>query len=149
MAHYAALADRFLSLPDTAVLWIWGPGEEAEIDEVIALTKGQSIKAPPTKFRELAALLAQCELFVGNSNGPSHAAVSVNMATLQLHGLTQARAWSPLNDAHHALQAQGGDLTQLSVDRVWSEYLQMAPLLEKKADARQLHGVKHSYTACL
>src|SRR5690606_32279301 len=88
LASYAALADRLVNEWGAAVVWLWGPGEEAEIDAAMALTQAPTIKAPKTSFREMAALLGNMHLFVGNSNGPSHVAVADGICSLQLHGHT-------------------------------------------------------------
>ena len=142
LQHYARLAERLAQLPETSVMWVWGPGEEELINEVMALTKVPTLKAPPTGFRELAALIANCDLFIGNSNGPSHIAVAVATPSLQIHGPTQARAWSPQTLTHRAIEAPHGDLLTLDPNKVWHEIEAMWDVVQKSADARRQHGVK-------
>ena len=89
--------------------WLWGPGEEQEIDTAMALTKEPTTKAPKTSFREMAALIANTDLFIGNSNGPSHVAVAVDTPSLQLHGPTDGRSWCPDTPRHRFIQ---GDTTE-------------------------------------
>jgi len=105
LENYAALADILVARFGAFVHWIWGPGEEQEIDRVRALCQQPTTKAPATSFRELAAFIANHDFFVGNSNGPSHLAVATDICSLQLHGPTRAAAWSPLTEKHQALQS--------------------------------------------
>ena len=138
LASYAALAERLVNDWGAAVVWLWGPGEEAEIDAAMALTKVPTIKAPKTTFREMAALIANMHLFIGNSNGPSHVAVAGGICSLQLHGHTDARAWCPMTAEHQALQSPefGKDLGRLaridliSVDEVWGKLGEMRPVID-------------------
>ena len=78
LERWAELATWLEKEQNAKVIWIWGPGEEAEIDHVMALSPGVGFKAPKTTFRELAALIAAADLFICNCNGPSHIAVAVN-----------------------------------------------------------------------
>jgi ADP-heptose:LPS heptosyltransferase len=95
------------------VIWIWGPGEEEEIDSVIRLSQGVGVKSPKTTFRELAALIKESHLFIGNSNGPSHVAVAMDTPSIQLHGPTSAVSWCPMTERHRALQ--GLDMQEISL----------------------------------
>jgi heptosyltransferase-3 len=145
LASYAALADRLATEWGAAVVWLWGPGEEGEIDAAMALTKTKTIKAPKTSFREMAALVGNMHLFVGNSNGPSHVAVADGICSLQLHGHTDARAWCPMTPEHQALQSpEFGAGTRhlarmdlISVDAVWDKLTAMRPTIDAfRATAR-------------
>lgn len=107
LRFYAELSDWLQSEWTAGVVWLWGPGEEAEIDEGLALCRRPAFKAPKTSFAEMSALIANCDLFVGNSNGPSHVAVATGITSLQLHGHTSAAAWCPMTPEHQALQAPG------------------------------------------
>lgn len=100
------------------VIWIWGPGEEEEIDLAIKLSQGVGFKSPKTTFRELAALIADSHLFIGNSNGPSHVAVAMDTPSIQLHGPTSARSWCPMTERHQAVQ--GADMEAISLSEVQS-----------------------------
>ena len=45
---------------NSTVLWVWGPGEEAEMDELRQMAGGIGSKTPKSTFKELAALVASC-----------------------------------------------------------------------------------------
>jgi len=135
LANYAALARRLVQQWQAAVVWIYGPGEEAVIDEVMAMCDVPTLKAPPTSLRELAAFLGNMDLFIGNSNGPSHIAVAVDIPSLQLHGPTLAVSWCPMTARHQAVQAPLLGLTSVptmaavSVDMVWDKLQGMQPVI--------------------
>ena len=96
-ARFAALADVLID--DGARLLLVGGPEEAQLrhevrsmmrhaDDVIDLG-GQ------TTVIELAAILKQCTLFVGNDSGLSHLAASVGTPVVAIFGPTDPRAWGP------------------------------------------------------
>ena len=153
LSSYAAIADRLTLEWGAAVLWIWGPGEKEVVLEVQQLCRQLTYVAPQTSFRQVAAFVAQCDLFMGNSNGPSHVAVAVQTPSLQLHGPTYAAAWSPLNDRHRAIQAAQdsslgrGAINEISPDKVWQTLLKMQKTLFKSAQLRPQNGVRMDWLA--
>jgi heptosyltransferase III len=104
LERWAQLARWLEESKKASVIWIWGPGEEAEIDHVMSLAGGAGVKSPKTSFRELAALISESHLFIGNSNGPSHVAVAMDTPSIQLHGPTKAVSWCPMTERHQAVQ---------------------------------------------
>lgn len=139
LARYAKIAERLVQEWGASVIWLWGPGEEELIDDVMKRCRETTLKAPPTRFREMAALVANCDLFVGNSNGPSHVAVANRICSLQLHGPTKATSWCPCTEKHRALQARKkgpgkGLMTAIGLDQVWNELTAMKPVVEAYRD---------------
>jgi heptosyltransferase-3 len=140
MARFAELSDRLRREWGASVLWLWGPGEEQDIEGAIALCQEQSFKAPKTSFREMAALIANCDVFIGNSNGPSHVAVAVDTPSLQLHGPTYGVSWSPNTPAHRYLQGQ--TMEDLSVEGVLDALAEMKPAIMASVARRQVCGFR-------
>ena len=155
LANYAALADRLTAEWGAAVVWLHGPGETEVIDMVHALCQQPSYKAPATSFAQMSALIANMNLFIGNTNGSSHAAVAVNVPSLQLHGPTAAVAWCPLTEQHQALQAPAdgpaaaSGMAALTVGHVWTKLTAMRPLLERLAAAQPQGRVRRDWTPSL
>ena len=144
---YSALAHRLIQSWGADIIWLWGPGEEAMIDEVIAMTKLSTFKAPKTSFKELAALVSNCDLFLGNSNGPSHIAVAADIVSLQFHGPTLASSWSPMTSKHHAIQSHDGTMEGLSLEEVWSELERMKDFIFLEAEINRKVGLKNSWNS--
>jgi heptosyltransferase-3 len=123
--RYVQLAERVTREWGATVIWAWGPGEQEEVEALQAQCAVRTWLMPPTSFSELAAFLQSMELFVGNSNGISHIAVAVDMASLQLHGHTCARSWCPLTSRHRGIQSpefgicEKPTLDGISFEKVW------------------------------
>lgn len=151
LPRFAALADRLQEEWGATVLWVWGPGEEALIDEVRAFCRTPTVKAPKTSFREMAALVANCDLFIGNSNGPSHVAVATGICSLQLHGHTSAAAWCPLSEKHRAVQApefqqmRQPTLEGITPESVWTALEGMRATLDQQTASRKARGPRVSW----
>ena len=150
--RYANIADRLVSEFNASVVWIWGPGEEEFVKNALVLCKQPMLLAPRTSFRELAAFLANCDLFIGNSNGPSHVAVANSQSSLQIHGTTYAAAWCPQNRLHRALQS-GGNLPQgrgpiglIQSEEVWHALGDMWVDVENVAEKLRIFGIKSNWT---
>lgn len=52
-----------------------------------------------TTLGELADVISEARLFLGNDSGPTHLAAQIGVPTLALFGPTSARQWSPLGPA--------------------------------------------------
>lgn len=125
VASWVKLAEVLAQDWHAHVIWLWGPGEEEDVKALQQQCRVPTLLAPRTTFRELAAFTAQCELFIGNSNGPSHVAVATNTPSIQLHGPTDAPSWSPVTIRHRA--AAKPAMIELSLEDVMME---LAPLRE-------------------
>lgn len=153
--RYAKIADRLHLEWGASVIWLWGPGEEEFVRRAMASCEQPMRLAPKTSFRELAALIANCDLFIGNSNGPSHVTVAVDTPSLQIHGPTYAATWCPMTPRHQAVQAHAGTsegrgpIAAISEAEVWQSLEKMQPLLRKTAESRQQKGVRISWSPLL
>lgn len=145
LSNFISLAEKLVQEWDAAVTWVWGPGEEEEIDKLISQCSEKTFKAPKSTLAELAAIMANHDLFIGNSNGPSHVAVSTKICTLQLHGHTNALSWCPMNTEHQAIQSpdyqkeQRVTLEKITVTQVWQKLGEMKNSIDAKASHRQHH----------
>lgn len=149
--RYVALADHLSVAWGATVLWIWGPGgERAEVDALRQQCQQQTYLAPATTFREMAALIANSDLFVGNSNGPSHVAVAADTCSLQLHGHTDARTWCPMNQKHRAVQSSefgrvDATLNAISLEDVVGRLEEFKPTIFAEAEMRKKSPVRISW----
>ncbi len=132
--RYVEVANLLVHNYDAKVIWIWGPGELELVQQLQERTQEKTYIAPPTSFTELAAFIANCDLFVGNSNGPSHVAVSTEIPTLQLHGPTIAQTWCPNNQKHRSVQ--GKDMESISVSQIRLKVSEMMPIISNNVAQR-------------
>jgi len=103
--HFAELADALISRHHLQVVFVWGPGEEDYVKSVMDMMKEKAHLAPPTKLRELAALLYNCDLLVSNDNGVRHLSAAVGTPSLVITGPTFRQCWTPKGKEHRAIQA--------------------------------------------
>lgn len=139
---YMDLAEKLNKLfPEKmAITWVWGPGEEHEIDELITECNVPTFKSPHMTLKELTAFITQNDMFIGNSNGPSHLAVAANILSIQLHGHTKGISWCPPRKEHRYLQCHGEnlmDLEQIAVSDVVKVFEEQMDLIESRVQKRQ------------
>lgn len=147
--QYALLASKLKLEWNAEIIWLWGPGEEEVIDSVLSMTTEKTHKAPKTSFRELAALISHCDLFIGNSNGPSHVAVAAGIPSLQLHGPTKAASWCPSSGIHSSVQSLDNTIEGVSFSMVWEKLLMMKKLVSERVAKRRVEGTKRAWdTSC-
>lgn len=145
LESFSELAMRLIQNWGAEIIWLWGPGEESLCEEAIAMTQLPTLKAPKTSFKELAALISNCDLFIGNSNGPSHIAVAADIVSLQFHGPTLASSWCPMTSKHHAIQSHDGTIQGLTTEEVWSELERMKDFIFHESEARKKSGLKTNW----
>jgi heptosyltransferase-2 len=64
--------------------------------EALAADSGRAVNVVGrTSIAETAALLAQCDLFVGNDSGPMHIAAAVGTPVVAVFGPSNIGAWGP------------------------------------------------------
>ena len=101
--YFAELADALIRKHKVRIVFVWGPGEDNYVREIAAMMKEEAEITLPTKLTELAAMLKNCALLVGNCNGVRHLAVAVGTPTLAIHGPTHWKAWKPPNGKHEVI----------------------------------------------
>ncbi len=88
---YAELIDRLAADGAECVL-VGAPSERERCAAVAAASRtGALVAAGETSVGELAALLSQCDAFVGNDSGAMHVAAALGLPTVGIFGST--RAW--------------------------------------------------------
>jgi ADP-heptose:LPS heptosyltransferase len=98
--HFAQLIDMFVANCGVSVVLIGGPDEQDIAEQILA-----SVAEPATvcslvgrvRLTDLPAVIAACELFVGNDSGPKHMAAALGVPTIGIHsGSVDATEWAPL-----------------------------------------------------
>lgn len=87
-AHYGALCAALPARLGARAAVLWGPGEEEDAEAVVAASGGAAVKVPATTLREMAALIGEADLHVGNCSAPRHVAVAVGTPTFTVLGST-------------------------------------------------------------
>jgi heptosyltransferase-2 len=95
--RFAELARRLKERRGARFVLLGGPGEEPVVRQVHALLEPDDFIAPAEApgLRQAAALMARCQLFVGNDSGPMHLAAALDVPTIGLFGPGQPRNTGP------------------------------------------------------
>ena len=106
---FGAVAKGLNERSHLPVIVPWAGAEEKKAAELIVSIAGQNtFLAPPTNLRQLAALISQAVLFVGNDTGPLHLAVALHVHTVAIFGATDPLRNGPYGHAHR-MQTGGVD----------------------------------------
>jgi heptosyltransferase-1 len=73
---------------DANSLIVWGNAEEKERAQWIASQVAHAQVAPKLSLNELKALIAHCDLLIGNDTGPTHMAWALNIPSITIFGPT-------------------------------------------------------------
>lgn len=77
---------------------LWGPGEEALADAIVAGAGGVAVRAPRTTVNDLLALSKEAKLFVSGDTGPLHLACAMSAPVVALFGPTTEKRNGPWDD---------------------------------------------------
>jgi heptosyltransferase I len=76
---------------------LWGPGEAALAQEVVAAASGAAVLSPATTIRDLVALTRSAALMVSGDTGPTHIASAVGTPIVGIYGPTRPARNGPLS----------------------------------------------------
>jgi len=126
--NFIKLANFLVSKLNAGVIWTWGPGEEDEVKCIQNKCNVKTYITPKTTLKNMGALSSLTDLFIGNSNGPSHIAVACGRKSLQIHGPTSGISWCPNTIEHQYISAKNRDVNEISPEQVISRVMSMITL---------------------
>ena len=98
--NFARVAEHLADEGYTIVA-VAGPGEEAVLEELQDLSRAPMITFADLSLKEVTALAAEAELFVGNDSGIAHMAAAVGTPSVVVFGSSNVDHWRPWTDAPH------------------------------------------------
>jgi ADP-heptose:LPS heptosyltransferase len=98
-ARFGALAAALRERAGLRSLVLWGPGEEALAEEVVAASGGAAVRSPATGIMDLFAIAKAARVIVSGDTGPLHIAASVGTPVVGLYGPTYAERNGPWAEA--------------------------------------------------
>jgi ADP-heptose:LPS heptosyltransferase len=103
---FAAVCDELQESGAAELLMLAGPRER---DRVAAVTGRMRTRVAVIEevlaIRDLAALLQEVDLFLGNDSGPMHLAAAVGTRVVALFGGASPVQWGPLGEGHTVLRS--------------------------------------------
>ena len=96
--RFAAVASGLIQSHEARIVVLGGPDEveiAAELEQLV--NGGESLLnlAGQTTIHGTAALIEQCDLFLGNDSGPMHIATAVGTPVVAVFGPSNSHAWGP------------------------------------------------------
>lgn len=101
---HAAVAKLLASRGVSCVVTWGGRKEQAWAEQIVTLSSGAAVMAPPTSLLELAAILKHARFYVGSDTGPLHLAAALGTRCVALFGSSDHRACGPYGTGHICLQ---------------------------------------------
>ncbi len=93
---FVQLAEKLYRDDRAQILVPIGPADtQVEEDYFNDISSGNSIPLHNLPLDELAAIIKQCDLYVGNDSGITHLAAAVGTPAVALFGPTDPRVWGP------------------------------------------------------
>ena len=124
----AGLASQLRARRGLRSLVLWGPGERALAEEVVAKADGAALLAPQTTIADIAALAAAAAVMVSGDTGPTHIASAMGTPLVGIYGPTRPERNGPLGkddvsvsrasicQCHHLRQCKRERMCLLDVD---------------------------------
>ncbi len=89
---YAQLATALSTEKNASILLFAGPNERQLQAQVADMMETPPILVKTGNLREVAALIAACDIYIGNDTGPMHIAAAVSTPVVALFGSTNHRS---------------------------------------------------------
>jgi ADP-heptose:LPS heptosyltransferase len=96
-ARLAAIAAELGARHGLRSIVLWGPGEEALANEVVAGAKGAAFVSPKTTIADLVALARRAALMVSGDTGPTHIAAALGTPIVGIYGPTRPARNGPMS----------------------------------------------------
>ncbi|HSE84992.1 MAG TPA: glycosyltransferase family 9 protein [Candidatus Binatia bacterium] len=143
-AYFRAVADWWRRRTCGAVVVILGPAEE-EKGDYTAVCQGAVI-ARSLNLGKLAALLARCDLYLGNDSGVSHLAGALGVVTAVLFGPSNVARWAP-RGRHVTVVTQNVECAPCAISTMKScPHRKCLTTLEPKYVIKELAGLVEKLT---
>ena len=97
--RFGAVAAFLREVRELRSIVLWGPGEEALAEEVVAASGGAAALAPPTSIQDISEIARLADLFVSGDTGPLHIAAAVGTPTVAIFGPTDPARNGPWSSA--------------------------------------------------
>lgn len=92
--NYAAIAHRLLKR-GWDVAFLRGPADEASVAQAQAALQEQVATIEPSGVAEVALILQQVSVYLGNDSGVAHVSARLGTPTVAVFGPTDPRQWAP------------------------------------------------------
>ncbi|MAT39501.1 MAG: hypothetical protein CL946_07840 [Ectothiorhodospiraceae bacterium] len=124
--NFAEIANRCAEIYGAHLVISAGPNDTEPLAQMKAHLDNDALIALNLPIREVASIIAACDLFVTNDTGIMHVAAAVGTTTLSLFGPTPPLEWAPPGSKHRFILGRNDDVQTITVDRVWENVMELA-----------------------
>lgn len=103
--RFAEVADALAESHQIQTLVFAGPGELSLQEKVLRAMRSEGIAVENLPLRALTALIARCDLYLGNDTGPMHIAAAVDTPVVALFEPTDDHRSGPYGKEHVVLRS--------------------------------------------
>jgi lipopolysaccharide heptosyltransferase II len=103
--NFAAVISTLTERTGAACIVLAGPGEQALAERISAATPDALLTAG-VSVREMMALIASCDLFIGNNSGPLHVAAALGVPTVSIMGPSDPLRFAPRGPADRVVRRE-------------------------------------------
>jgi lipopolysaccharide heptosyltransferase I len=100
LARYGEVMRRVADATGAAMLVLWGPGEEEDARQLVALGGERALLACPTPVPQLLALLNRTDPYIGGDTGVMHLAAFARVPVVAIFGPTDHLVNGPYGEGH-------------------------------------------------
>lgn len=116
--NFAAVASHLQKEYDARVVAIWDAHEQNLGFHFLSSLDFRPILAKGLLVRQIAAILSNCRLFIGNDSGMMHVAAAVNTPLIAIFGSNDPEEWKPVGAEFVAVRASSQQCADVSVEQV-------------------------------
>ncbi len=103
---FAEIADKLVEEFSARILILWGPGDLEDAKSIQSQMGSKSVLATETTFRQMGALIANCDLVIANDSGPMHLSTAIGTPVLGLFGPTDPQLQGPYGEKHEWIRLE-------------------------------------------
>lgn len=130
--RFAELANRCAEIFGAFIVITAGPDDDDPLHEMTLNMPNASLVMHNEPIRQVAAVIANCDVYVSNDTGMMHVSAGVGTPTLSLFGPTDPLQWAPPGATHRFILGAEGDVNTISTEKVWRVLLGMLREAERK-----------------
>jgi ADP-heptose:LPS heptosyltransferase len=94
-ARFGAVAAALHERHGVKSVVLWGPGERALADEVVAQSRGAAVLSPETRIADIVAIARAAAVMVSGDTGPTHIGSAVGTPIVGIYGPTRPERNGP------------------------------------------------------
>lgn len=142
--RFAELANRCAEIFGAFIVITAGPNDDEPLHEMTLNMPNACLVMHNEPIRQVAAVIANCDVYVSNDTGMMHVSAGVGTPTLSLFGPTDPLQWAPPGAGHRFILGAGGDVNTISTEKVWRVLLAMLREAERKRKSVEEEEIAHA-----